>query len=96
MLLPTMVVDDEIRGDPKQKRARIQKSLTGRGLKQAQEGILRQIFGGLRTSEPAGEKTLQITPVLFEQRRQFRMRQIRHNADRRRLHSWLVSFACGR
>lgn len=67
MLLTTVMVDDKIRGNPKEKGARIQKGLSRRCLEQTQEGILHEVLGRLRTSNSARQKMLQIAPMLFDQ-----------------------------
>ena len=69
MPLTAVMVDDEIRGDPEEKCPRIENRLSRRWLKQAQEGILNRIFGGLRTSQATREKMLQIASMFLDEGR---------------------------
>jgi Fur family ferric uptake transcriptional regulator len=84
VLSPTMVVDDEIRGDAKEKGTRIGEDLAGPVLQQANKRILDQVLGGFRAAQAASQELLQVVAVISDQRRHFQVGTCFHSVWFRR------------
>jgi hypothetical protein len=66
VLLTTVVIDEQIRRHPKEKRARVTEDLTGPVLEHAYKRVLHEILGRVDAAQAPGEELLQIRPVIAD------------------------------
>lgn len=78
MLLTAVVVDDEIRGDAKEKRTGVDEGVIRGCLEQAEKRVLQQVLGRFRTAQATGEELLQVLSMLTDECRQFHMGEFGH------------------